>query len=349
MFFASDNAAGAAPEILEAVTAAADGFAPAYGADPITVEVEALVREIFEAPEARVFLVATGTAANALALATLCPPWATVYCHPEAHVEVDECAAPEFFTGGAKLTLLSGADAKLSAAALAEAARNAAPVGVHNVQNGAVSITQATERGAIYTAAETAEIGRIAKDHGMGLHLDGTRFANAVARGNASPADLSWKAGVDILCLGATKNGALAAEAIVVFDPAQAREIEFRRKRGGHLFSKMRFVAAQMRAYLTDGLWLRLAGHANAMADRLATGLAAAGGRALHPVGANMVFAEITRAQHARLQAAGARYYPWPGHQAAQGPADAPFSIRLVCTHQTDPADVDRFLEVLAA
>ena len=348
MFFTSDNAAGVHPDILAAVGRAGAGPAMAYGADPLTVRVEARLREVFEAPEARAYLVATGTAANALALACLCPPWGTVYAHQGSHIENDECAAPEFFTGGAKLTLLGGADARIDAAELAEKIRTATPHGVHNVQNGALSITQATERGAIYPLDDIARLTAIARAAGIGVHMDGTRFANAVARLGCSPAEASWKAGVDILCLGATKNGAMAAEAVVIFDPAKAWEFELRRKRGGHLFSKMRFIAAQMDAYLTDNLWLTMAGHANAMADRLAAGIASApGARVLNTVEANMIYAEFPLGLHRRLQQAGARYYPAVGGQDETGPDDAPYTVRLVASFETTEAEVDRFVEVL--
>ncbi|MCL5777751.1 beta-eliminating lyase-related protein [Limibaculum sp. FT325] len=347
MFFASDNASGIAPDLLAAMGAAAGGYAMPYGNDDLTRAVEARVREVFEAPEARVYLVATGTAANALALGCLCPPWGRVWCHEAAHIEQDECNAPEFYMGGAKLSLIRGAEAKIGADALAAALDAAQPGVVHSAQPGALSITQATELGATYTAAEIAALCDLAKGAGIPVHMDGTRFSNAVARMNARPADLTWRAGVDVLCLGATKCGAMAAEAVILFDPARAWEFELRRKRGGHLFSKMRFVAAQMLAWLEDGLWLRLAGHANAMADRLAAGLAAAGAGVLNPIDANMIFARITLAQHRRLQAAGARYYLWPKAQVPEGGGDAPVEIRLVTSFATTPEDVDRFLDAL--
>lgn len=349
MFFTSDNASGAAPEMLEAIARANADYTSAYGADDVSGRVEALVREVFEAPEARVFTVATGTAANALSLATLCPPWGTVYCHDISHIQVDECGAPEFFTGGAKLTLLGGDHARLTAEAVDRAAHLAAPVGVHNVQKAAVSITQATELGATYTLDEIEAICAVARAHGMPVHMDGTRFANAIARSNHTPAEMSWKAGVDILCLGATKNGAMAAEAVIVFDPARAWEFELRRKRGGHLFSKMRFVSAQIEAYLADDLWLRLAGQSNAMADRLAAGITAIdGAEVTNSVEANMLFVTMRLAQHRRLQAAGAMYYPMNGTQDENGSDDAPWDVRLVTSFSTTEADVDRFLEVLA-
>lgn len=348
MIFTSDNASGAAPEILEAVIAAEAGYAMPYGNDEVTARAVARVRDTFEAPEAAVYFVATGTAANALSLACLCPPWATVYCHRGSHIEEDECAAPEFFTGGAKLTLLDGEDARMTPEGLHAAVAAAAPVGVHNVQNGAVSLTQATEAGAAYSLAEVRTLAGIARDAGLPVHMDGTRLANALARQGVSPADMTWRAGVDVLSLGATKNGALAAEAVVLFDPARAWEFELRRKRGGHLFSKMRFISAQIEAYLTDGLWLRLAAHSNAMADRLAAGIAAvAGARVTSAVGANILFAEITLAQHRRLQDAGAGYYTMSPFDP-DGDEDQAIRIRLVASFRTTQDDTDRFLAALA-
>ncbi|MEM9762634.1 MAG: beta-eliminating lyase-related protein [Pseudomonadota bacterium] len=338
MIFTSDNASWAAPEVIAAVVAANEGYAMPYGADDGTARVEAMVREIFAAPEARVFLVATGTAANALALATIAPPWGSVLCHRIAHIEVDECGAPEFYSGGAKLALLGGDEAKIAPEAL-EAAL-APQVSVHNAQPAALSITQATERGAVYGVAEVSTLAAIAKRHGLGVHMDGTRFANALVSTNATPAAMSHEAGVDVLCLGATKCGALAAEAVVLFDPSLAREFELRRKRGGHLFSKMRFVAAQMEAWLADGLWLRLAAHANAMGARLADGLRAKGVPVLSAAEANLLFAHFTDEQHAALQAAGARYYPDP---APEGGVHA----RLVASFATQSADVDALLAAL--
>ncbi len=348
MIFTSDNASGAAPEILAALTEAEIGYAMPYGNDPLTAEAQARVREVFEAPDAAVYFVATGTAANALALACLCPPWATVYCHRGSHIEEDECAAPEFFTGGAKLTLMDGDDAKMTEAGLRSAVENAAPVGVHNVQKGALSLTQATEQGAAYSLAEVRALAGIARNAGLPVHMDGTRLANALARQGVSPADMTWRAGVDVLCLGATKNGAMAAEAVVLFDPERAWEFELRRKRGGHLFSKMRFISAQMNAYLQDGLWLRLAAHSNAMADALAEGInAVPGARVTNTIGANMLFPEITLAQHKRLQAVGAGYYTMSDFDP-DGADDQLIKIRLVASFRTKEEDVARFLEAMA-
>lgn len=348
MIFTSDNASGAAPEIMAALAEAEAGYVMPYGNDEVTERAQARVREVFEAPDAAVYFVATGTAANALSLACLCPPWATIYCHRGSHIEEDECAAPEFFTGGAKLTLLDGADAKLTPEGLRGAVEHANPIGVHNVQKGALSLTQATEEGAAYTLDEVRTLAGIARNAGLPVHMDGTRLANALARQNVSPADMTWRAGVDILCLGATKNGAMAAEAVILFDPERAWEFELRRKRGGHLFSKMRFISAQMDAYLTDGLWLRLAGHSNAMADRLADGIARTpDARVTNKIGANMLFPEITLAQHNRLQAAGARYYTSTPFDP-DGADDQRIKIRLVASFRTTEGDVDRFLEALA-
>jgi threonine aldolase len=350
MWFTSDNAGPAAPEIVAAVAAANAGYAAPYGADAAMARVTARLREVFEAPEAAVYLVGTGTAANALALACLCPPWATVYCHREAHVAEDECGAPEFYTGGAKLTLVDGPDARMDPEAL-EAAIAGTPQGdVHNVQRGAVSITNVTERGAVLSVTEVRRLCEIAKRHGLPVHLDGARFANAVAALGSTPAELTWRAGVDAVSFGGTKNGCLGVEAVVLFDPARAWELELRRKRGGHLVSKHRYLSAQMEAYLEGDLWLRLARAANARAARLAAGLRALPGvRLQHPADGNIVFAGWPRAGHRRAQSAGARYYLWPMSQSLEGPADAEVTARLVCNWATTEPDVDRLLAAIAA
>lgn len=344
MWFTSDNAAGAPPEVMAALGRANDGYAMGYGADDLTARAREMIREAFEAPEAAVHFVATGTAANALALACLAPPWSAIYCHKGAHIEEDECGAPEFYTGGAKLSLISGEHGLMDAVALDRAlAAGGGPV--HHVQRGALSLTQATEAGTVYRQTDLAALAGQAKDAGIPVHLDGTRFANALAATNASPAEMSWKAGVDICCLGATKNGALAAEAVIIFDERLAWEFELRRKRGGHLFSKLRYVTAQFEAMMTDGLWLRLAGHTNAMAARLAEGVAATPGASLvHPVDANLMFARIPRAAHEAAKAKGAMYYDMPD------PAGDEFAtIRLVCSWATREEDVDGLIEAFRA
>lgn len=333
MFFASDNGAPCPRPVMDALMRANEGPAMPYGNDPLTARVAGMIRDVLEAPEAAVCLVATGTAANALALATLCPPWGAVFCHDIAHVQQDECGAPEFYSG-AKLLTVAGADGRMDPAALDAAIRGQGVRVVHSVQPGAVTLTNVTEAGTVHDPDQTAALARVAHAHGLPLHLDGARFANAVAATGATPAELTWKAGVDALSFGGTKGGLMGAEAVVFFDPARAWEFELRRKRGGHLFSKNRFLAAQFDGWLGDGLWLDLARHANAMAARLATGLARLDGAALiHPAEANIIFATLPEAAHARLKSAGAMYY-----DMGQGRA------RLVTSWATTEAEVDAFL-----
>lgn len=342
MWFTSDNAAGAPREVMEAVAKANEGWTMAYGADDATERARTAIREAFEAPAAAVHFVSVGTAANALALACMTPPWGTVYCHKAAHIEEDECGAPEFYTSGAKLTLIDGAHGLMDPARL-ERALSMGGTSVHNVQRGAVSITQVTEAGTCYSIEALTELCAIAKAHDTPVHLDGTRFANALVTTGATPAEMSWKAGVDILCLGFTKNGALAAEAVIIFDEKLAWEFELRRKRGGHLFSKMRFMAAQAEAMMEGGLWLRLASHANARAAELAAGIEALpGARLLHPVDANLMFAQIPEAMHKAAQAQGAAYYDMPAPEGMED--DGLVTIRLVCSFQTTAEDVQALL-----
>ncbi len=345
MFFASDNTSGAAPEIMAALAAANTGHVPSYGADPLTQAVTARVREVFEAPQAAVYLVATGTVANTLSCAILTQPWGAIFCHRNAHIEEDECGAPEFFTGGSKLVLVDGPHAKMVPEALHRTIAHTARAGVHNVQRGMVSITNATEAGAVYSPAEVAELTAIARSFDLPVHMDGARFANALVAAGCTPAEMTWKAGVDVLSFGGTKNGCMGVEAVVIFDPKRAWEFELRRKRSGHLFSKHRFLAAQMLAYLEGDLWLRLATHANAMAARLSTGIAKAPGASLiHPTEANAVFAAFPRAAHRAAQGAGAAYYLWPFDQSLEGPGEEPLAARLVCSWATSEAEIDSFL-----
>lgn len=332
--FCSDNTAGAAPEILDAIVAANEGRAMPYGNDDVTRRVEARFAEVFET-EVAVLPVATGTAANVLALTALTPPFGAIYCHEDAHIHVDECGAPEFYTGGAKLVPLAGADGKLEVATLARTITGAGVV--HAVQPAAISLTQASEAGTVYSVDEVAAIAELARARGLGLHMDGARFANALVALGCTPAEATWKAGVDALSFGATKNGALAAEAVVLFKPALAATLGYRRKRGGHLFSKMRFLSAQLEAYLRDDLWLRNARHANAMAARLGEGLAALDGAAvIRPVEANEVFARLPAATIEGLLARGFAFYRWG--------AEANREIRLVTAFDTPEADVAAFL-----
>src|SRR5215468_8996292 len=334
MNFCSDNVTGVAPEIMAAITAANHGPAMGYGNDDITRRVEKLVREVFET-DAAVFPVATGTAANALALSVMVPSYGALYCHESAHINVDECGAPELFTGGAKLVDLPGASGKLDAALILDELGKGMQGNVHNAQPAAVSLTQATEAGTVYKPDEIREIADLAHKHKLKVHMDGTRFANAVAGLGCTPAEASWRAGVDVLSLGGTKNGAMAAEAIIFFDRALAASFGFHRKRGGHLFSKMRFVSAQLEALLKDGLWLRHASHANRMARRLADGLARVPGtEILNAIEANLFFARMPEAVLAGLEADGFRFYREGGPQ----------TIRLVAAFNTDPAHVDAFI-----
>src|SRR3954469_13539437 len=289
MNFASDNAAGIAPEILAAISEANDGAALAYGRDGWTKRVERTFAEIFQR-EVAVFLVPTGTAANALALAHLSPPWGAVLCHEESHITTDECGAPEFFGGGIKLIGLRGEAGKIAPQTLSTALAERQWGGPHHVSPAVLSLSQTTEAGTIYRPDEIAALAEIAHARGLAVHVDGARLGNALARLNASPAQATWKAGVDALSFGATKGGALAAEALIFFDPARGAGMQDRRKRGGHLISKHRFVAAQMEAFLADDLWIRLARHANAMADRLGEGLERAGFVPVWPIEANEVF-----------------------------------------------------------
>jgi threonine aldolase len=334
-FFKSDNTAPAAPEILAAIAAANQGYARGYGDDPWTARLEQRFAEVFECP-LRVFPVATGTAANALALATTVPPYGAILTHEEGHIVRDECGAPEFMTGGARLLLLQGSDAKVTASAIA-AALAANPPSVHTVQPRALSITQATELGTVYTPAELRDITALAHAQGLLVHMDGARFANAVASLGCSPADVTWRSGIDVLSFGATKNGALAAEAVVFFDTTRVADFEFRRKRGAHLISKMRFVSAQLLAYLEDGLWLRLAARANALAGRLAV---AAGPLLMHPAEANEVFVRIGESGAAALRALGFEFYDW----GAAGSGEA----RLVVSWDQPEEDVDLLCNALA-
>ncbi len=347
MRFASDNSGPVHPRVMEALTAANDGWALPYGNDDWTRSAAEKVREVFEAPEAAVYFTATGSAANALALATVTKPYQTIFCTPEAHIEEDECNAPEFYTGGAKLTLIEATDAKMQPDALASVLDRKAGVNVHVAQRGPLSLTQVTERGTLYTLDELAALTAIAKAHGLPVHLDGARFANALVALGCSAAEMSWKAGVDLVSFGGTKNGLMAAEAVVIFDPELAWEFELRRKRGGHLFSKSRYLSAQMDAYLTDDLWRDMARQANAAAARLAKGLGQIDGVAfLHPPQANMIFASFPKAAHRRLHAAGAQYYPAAG--ATEGPDDDTASARIVADWSCPDAHIERFLSLVA-
>jgi threonine aldolase len=334
MNFRSDNTAAAAPESLAALSAVNELPAAAYGEDPWSRKLDDAFGELFER-EVRVFTVASGTAANSIALASVVRPWGAIVCHEEAHIACDECGAPELFSGGAKLVLMEGENAKLTPAAVHEGAlRNAR--GIHSVQAAAVSVSQASERGAVYTPAELAALGEAARARELAFHVDGARFANAVAALGCAPADVSWRGGVDLMSFGATKNGALAAEAIICFDLDRAEEIERRRKRGGHLLCKGRFAAAQFLAYLEDGVWLKLAGRANDLARKVGE----AGAPFLSaPVETNQVFIKPGAAALTKRRSAGAEFYDW----GADGSGEA----RLVVSWNQPEADVDTMCALL--
>lgn len=343
MDFSSDNASGVAPEILAALERANRDMAAAYGGDDLTARVQARFNDLFER-EVATFLVPTGSAANGLSLATLTPPYGAVLCHEASHIERDECGAPEFFTGGAKLVALPGEAARLAPDTVKKALGYLPAGVVHHVQAACLSLTQATEAGTVYTPDEVAALSEVAHGAGLSVHMDGARLANAIVHLGCSPAEATWRAGVDALVFGATKNGAMAAEAVVFFDPDKAGDFAFRRKRAGHLLSKGRFLAAQMDAYLDGDLWLKLARHANDMARRLGDGIkSVAGCRLSYPVQANEVFAEIAPGFVAALSRAGARFHPWivPGDPAGGR------IIRMVTSFATQQKEVDRAVNIL--
>jgi len=347
MEFASDNAAGVAPAILDALVHANAGFAIAYGDDSSTQRLERRFSELFERDVA-VFLVSTGTAANALALAHVSPPWGAVLCHTEAHAIVHECGAPEFFGGGLRLIAIEGEGCKLKPQTVEAALDRHFGLRPHQLVPAALSLTQASEFGTVYQANEIAALAALAHDRGMAVHMDGARFANAVARLGVTPAEATWRAGVDVLSFGATKGGALAAEALVFFDPARAAAMAERRKRGGHLISKHRFIATQFEAFLADDEWLRLAAHANRMADRLAAHLAGVKLVPMWPVEANIVFVLLPQVLHESLQAAGAHYYVI--HTDRTDPTTVPSGyvlVRLVTSFATTESSVDKFIALV--
>ncbi|KIC18845.1 threonine aldolase family protein [Leisingera sp. ANG-Vp] len=344
MHFASDNSGPVPQQILDALARANQGYAMGYGADTEMAGVTARIREIFEAPEAAVYLVATGTAANVLALSTLSQPWQTVFCTLPAHILQDECNGPEFYTGGAKLTPVTDAG-KMTPDDLRTAIEGEESRGVHGPQRGPVSLSQVTEQGTVYSLAELEALGTVARDYGLPVHMDGARFANALVSLDCTPAEMTWKAGVDAVSFGGTKNGCIGVEAVILFDPALAQQFEYRRKRGAHLFSKHRYLSAQMLAYLSDDLWLDNARAANTKAALLAEGLCAAGARLSHPVQANMIFAALPRGTHRRLFEAGAAYHLWDG--GLEGSDEELVTARFVCDWSLPDSQVQALLSLL--
>jgi threonine aldolase len=332
MRFFSDNAAAACPEVIAAISDA-NRLDTAYDGDALSRRLDEAFSTLFES-EVRALWVSTGTAANSLALAALCPPHGSIVCHRDAHIQNDECGAPEFYTHGAKLLLGEGEGAKLTPAAV-EALLATVRNDVHQVQPAALSITNATEYGLVYTAEETAALGRLARERGLGFHVDGARFANAVASLGCTPSALSWRAGVDALSFGFVKNGGLSAEVLVFFRPELAAATLYRRKRAGHLLSKGRYLAAQILAMLKDDVWLRNARAANDAAGQLAE---AAADRLVLPVQANEVFLKVSPAEAQALRDSGFDFYDW-------GPGEA----RLVTSWDSDPAHVEALARAIRA
>ncbi|WP_298257779.1 beta-eliminating lyase-related protein [uncultured Litoreibacter sp.] len=348
MNFASDNAGPMHPSVLQAIVDANTGYEMPYGNDTVMPRVRDMIRTTFEAPEAAVYLVATGTAANALALSTYTNSWDTIYAHSVSHVEEDECGAPNFYSNGAKLTLVEGDGAKMTPENLRRAITKTGATDVHAAQRGPVTLTQATEVGTLYSVEEIAQITNVAKDYGLKTHLDGARFANACAALGCTAAEMTWKAGIDMLSFGGTKNGCAGVEAVIFFDPEKAWEFELRRKRGAHLFSKHRFLAAQMEAYLRDNLWLELGAKANANCARLVKGLQDIEGAEIPDTPqANMVFAHLPRAAHRRAKEAGAQYYLFPLDVSLNGPDDELIRCRMVCDWNKTNAEIDQLVNLL--
>ncbi len=339
MDFSSDTSAPAHPSVIEALARVNSGMQASYGGDTVTARVRAMLADIFETNDFDMWLCASGTASNALALSCFCPPTGAILCHEEAHIERDERGAPEFFTGGGKLALLPGHAAKISADTLAAALARIDRDFVHETPAHVLSLTNLTECGTAYSIAETAALAEAAHAAGLIVHLDGARLANAAAGSAVSPAELSWQAGIDVLTLGLTKTGAMGCEIILLFGKARQAyaDLQARAKRSGHMPAKMRYLAAQAEALLTGGLWLELAGQANTMAAKLAKALTAQPGVSLvYPVEGNEVFVNLPSEISARLSKAGAKFYPWPGG-----------SHRFVCSWTTGEADIAALVDAV--
>jgi threonine aldolase len=336
MSFKSDNYFGVHPSIFEAMIAANSGPAGAYGRDTFSADLEAALAALFE-HEVCVWLVSTGTVANCIAVSALCPPYGIVYCSTEAHMVNDECTAPGLFTGGAKFVSASASPSKIDVAAVRAEVARARGNPPHGGRPACISVTQSTELGLVYTLEELRAVGAAARELGLRVHMDGARFANALVALGCTPAEMTWKAGVDVLCFGATKNGALMGEAIVVFSQDCARELRWLHKRAGQLLSKTRFFAAQFLAYLRDDLWIALARHANAMAQRLAQAIAPLGNVEIaHPIETNELFVTMARPVAEGLWAKGVEFYEW----------DVQVSLyRLVTSWATTDAMIEAFVE----
>lgn len=330
----SDNAASAAPEIMSAIASANVGSALAYGADQWTLELRDKVREVFEHPDAEVFPVISGTAANSLALAALCPPWGAVLCHETAHILNSECGATSMFGGGAVMRGVGGANFRMNPETLQHAFDATRWGDPHHSQPSVLSFTVPSDHGTVYTPAQIAELTALAREHGLRSHLDGARIANAIAALGCSPADITWRAGIDALSLGAMKNGALSTDAIVCFDPVVSEQMVYRVKRAGHVASKMRFQSVQLTAYFTDDLWLRLASHSNAAMARLASGLRSLDIELLNDPDVNMLFARLDPAAADHMAESGLLFYRMSNDK-----------VRLVTSFQTTYDEIDEALQ----
>jgi threonine aldolase len=347
MNFASDNWAGAHPQISEALAAHAPGFAAAYGSSTADRDVERIFCEIFER-DVSVFFVGTGTAANALAMTAFARPGGVSFCHREAHMLEDECGAPEYFTGGGRLFAVDGSHGRMDPRLLDAAIRKFPATFVHAGQPAAVSLTQSTEIGTVYGLEDIAAIAEVCRSHSLPLHMDGARFANALVALETTPAEMTWRRGVDVVSFGATKNGCWCAEALVFMDPARAEGFPFLRKRAAQLFSKSRFISAQFEAYFRDDLWLNNAAHSNAMAARLAGHVEATDrARLAWQPQANEVFVILSEEASQELGRAGAVFYPWNPPHGADAPGDGETMIRLVTSFATTIEEVDLFGELL--
>ena len=335
--FASDNVAGACPEVLDAIVKANDGIAAPYGNDEWSTNLQNKFSEIFE-KDVIVYPTASGTASNALALSALTPVFGNIYCHRLSHINTDECGAPEFYTGGAKLVTLKGVNGKITPEELSD---NIGGVGiVHHTQPSVVSITQLSETGEVYQLDEISTIAETAHKHNLKMHMDGARFANALVSLGVTPAEMTWKSGIDVLSFGATKNGCIAAEAIIFFKPELVGNLPFLLKRSGHLLSKMRFVSAQLDAYISNEVWLRNAKHANKMGKKLSEGLSLNPNIELtYPTQANEVFAKFPRSIIEHLNS--------EGYKMNEDELDGK-AVRLVAAWNTENSDVDRLLKIIS-
>ncbi len=344
MIFTSDNSVGAPDEIIQAIsTANANGY-PSYGGDPFSQDAAAQIRDFFETKDAAVYFVSTGTAANALALATLADPWQAIYCYKNAHIFDDECGAPEFFSG-AKLVPCEGKNGKLIPKNLTRQIEETGSLGVHNIQKGPISLTNSTEMGSVYTASETQEICEVARRFNLPVHLDGARLANAIVSTGASAADLTWKAGVDIAVFGGTKAGLLFGEAVVIFDPNYAWEFELRRKRAGHLLSKGRYLGASFQGLLKNNNWQKWAENANSQMQEIYRALNQK--ENIHfefTVDANIAFISFPRKIHQALQKAGAKYLLTPNHQSLDGDPEELITARFVASWATTDEEIRQFI-----